>query len=167
MTMMRSVLAAVAFGATALSATAQEPSLPDISGAWQGTGEVQRNENASPVGVRCAIDGRWDVTSVGFDGECRAMLIMKRAIGAELQRQGERYTGVYIGSNAGPAQLDGTLTAPNTLTLNMTFENEVNGDDQAVMTIERTGDDEFRIETRDTMESGVEVTTANITFLRQ
>lgn len=162
--------ATVAIGLTA-SGPAQDAAAeaimpPNLAGVWSGEGQVQKDENSKPISVRCNLTSEQSPTSIDFDGECRAMLIMKREIGAELTREGERFTGVYIGSRAGPAQLDGTMTAPNTLTLSMTFEREVNGDDQAVMTIERPQDDRFTITTVDTMVSGAEVTTSQITFLK-
>lgn len=176
---MRTPISTLALVALATSSAWAEPfastpataslALPDLSGTWRGTGEVQRNENADPINVRCEITGTGNTnnTEFGFAGACRALLIMKREIGAEIVRRGERFSGIYTGSNAGPAALSGTMTEPDTLTLNMRFEREINGDDQAVMTIRRPTDNTFTIVTRDKMESGAEIVTADITFSRE
>lgn len=166
------LLAANAAAAAPRAATSEPAApggaaLPDLTGAWEGTGRVQKDENSKPITVRCKIEGSQSPDEIGFAGECRALLIMKRAIGATLSLEGERLSGVYVGSLAGPAALSGTLSDTDLLTLDMTFPREVNGDVDATMLIRRPSDDEFTITTVDTMESGVDVTTSQITFERK
>lgn len=161
------VLVVSALGGAVPALTLEEPGMPDLAGAWTGKGQVQKNDTSNPMNVTCTIEGNKPADNkVGFDGECRAMLIMKRAIGATLTREGDQFTGVYTGSNAGPAELSGTMNGGEELVLSMTFERPVNGDDQAVMTIRRSHEDAFTITTKDRMELGVEVTTSDITFER-
>lgn len=152
----------------AAPASANEPSFPpNLAGAWSGSGEVQKDDTAKPRGVRCTIEVKQSDNMVGFQGDCRAMMIFKRAISAEITRDGDRFTGVYDGAgDSGVAQLDGTMTAPNTLTLDMTFENVVNGDNKGEMIITHPDDDTLTIVTRDKMESGVEINTTEVTFTR-
>ncbi|MCF3935944.1 hypothetical protein L1787_21375 [Acuticoccus sp. M5D2P5] len=137
-----------------------------IGGEWKGTGFVQKDEKSKPMQVNCTIEGTESADRIGFDGECRAMLIMKRAIGADLTRNGDQYSGTYVGSNVGVAELQGGPEGPDSFVLTMTFPKEVNGDDKATMTIERPRDGKFTITTVDRMTSGDDVTTSQITFER-
>lgn len=141
--------------------------IADISGAWEGEGFVQRDDRSEPVKVRCSIEGRQSEVQIGFEGSCRAMLIMKRDIGADIVLRDGQFVGTYKGSRVGIADLNGTMTAPNQLDLTMTFPRAVNGDDQATMRIERPDEGTFKVTTVDRMESGVDVTTAQITFERR
>lgn len=163
----RLIAMALLAATTAAGATAEQLSLPDLSGVWQGRGTVQKDDKSKPIGVRCKIEGKQSTDELGFGGICRAMLIMKREIGFDLTRNGNHFTGVYTGSQAGPARLEGVMSEPDLLVLDMTFERDVNGDDQATMTIRRPDSDTFTITTVDRMESGVDVTTSAITFARE
>lgn len=144
-----------------------DESAADITGKWKGTGYVQKDETSRPVKVRCAIEGDESGDKISFEGVCRAMLIMKRDIGAWLTRSGESFTGTYKGADAGIAQLDGRETEPNRLELTMTFPRLVHTDDKAVMMIVRPDDDSFTITTTDIMKSGEEVVTSSIDFKRE
>ena len=79
----------------------------DITGAWVGQGFVQKDERSKPVRVNCAVEGMQDGDRIGFEGVCRAFLVVKREIGAMLVRSGSTYTGTYKGSNVGIAELEG------------------------------------------------------------
>lgn len=149
----------------AARATLEEP-IGDIRGTWSGTGFVQKNAGSRPITVRCTIDGEQNGVEIGFGGECRALLVMKRAIGAHLVRDGNRLTGTYVGSDVGVAQLDGGVTPSGSVVLTMTFPRDVNGDDRALMMIDRPDEHTFTITTVDSMLTGEEVTTAQITFAR-
>lgn len=166
--MRMTAIALGALGLTMLPAGASESELVgDITGVWKGTGFVQRNETSEPINVRCQIDGMQTELMMGFEGECRAMLVVKRPIGARLAREGDRFTGTYTGSRVGVAELDGALDGDSRIVLDMTFPKEVNGDDKAVMTINNADDGTFTITTVDKMVSGVDVTTSQITFERE
>jgi hypothetical protein len=161
--------AALAVAASPALAVGEEDTIKiaDISGAWSGSGFVQKNETSDPMKVRCQIEGEQHDDRLGFDGECRAMLILRRAIGATLTRIGDRFEGRYEGSRAGVAALEGAIVEAGRLVLTMRFPREVNGDDVATMTIDTNGGDSFTITTTDRMESGVDVTTSKITFERE
>ncbi|WP_157961885.1 hypothetical protein [Acuticoccus kandeliae] len=143
-----------------------EQQTASLSGEWEGKGFVQKDEKSKPMNVRCKIAGEDTGDRIGFEGECRAMMIMKRAIGANLVRQGDTYSGTYLGSHVGVAQLEGGQNGPNTYVLTMTFPKEVNGDDVATMTIDTSGEGTFTITTVDRMETGDDITTSQITFER-
>ncbi|RAI03983.1 hypothetical protein DLJ53_05835 [Acuticoccus sediminis] len=144
----------------------ENPSL-DISGKWKGKGFVQKDDKSRKMNVTCQIEGEQNGNDIGFDGECRAMMVLKRAIGADIQREGVRYRGTYVGSNAGPAELDGGPQDDGRIVLTMTFPKTIHGDDIATMTIEPANDSMFKITTVDTMDDGqTKVTTAEITFER-
>lgn len=165
---MQKTLSVAAFVvASTLCANAEMETHYDITGEWAGEGFVQRNEAARKIRVRCKVAGEEADGTLAFAGTCRAMLIMKREIGVTLTREGDTYTGTYIGSDVGPAALSGTRTEADRLVLKMTFPRGVNGDDIATMTINHTDPDAFSITTVDLMESGADVTTASITFARK
>lgn len=161
---MRSVF--LAAGAMVVAATLPVHAM-DITGEWSGKGRVQKNAQSRPVNVSCAIVGSQEGDEIGFEGECRAMLILKRAIGADITRDGEHYTGTYTGSNAGVAALDGGPADDGSIVLTMTFPKEVNGDDTATMRIETPNEGSFTITTVDKMATGEDVTTSQITFERK
>jgi hypothetical protein len=147
-------------------ATAGQPSV-DINGAWAGEGYVQKNDESDPMNVRCEIEGAQHDDRLGFDGECRAMMILRRDIGADLVFDGERFRGTYEGARVGVADLEGASSPDGRVVLTMRFPREVNGDDTATMTIHLHDDDTFTIETVDRMKSGNEVTTSLIRFERR
>lgn len=155
------------FGLATGPVWAEQESVTDISGTWSGKGFVQADENARKIKVRCKIEGNQDATEAAFDGACRAMLIMKRDIGAQLTWDGTNYTGTYKGADVGVAELSGERTDPNQLVLTMKFPREVNGDAVATMTIDHGEPDAFTITTVDEMTSGVEVITSQIRFERE
>lgn len=148
------------------AAVAAEPGV-DINGAWAGKGYVQKDDETDPMNVRCEIEGAQHEDRLGFDGTCRAMMILRRDIGADLVFDGERYRGTYEGSRVGIADLDGATSDDGRVILTMRFPREVNGDAEAVMTIHLHDEDSFTIETVDRMESGVELTTSLIRFERR
>jgi hypothetical protein len=154
------VAAAVASPALAIEAG-------NINGDWVGKGFVQADEKSRPVNVNCAVEGHHEGDVIGFEGECRAMLVVRREIGANLTRSGDSYTGTYKGANVGLAQLVGQATDGNTVDLTMTFPRAVNGDTLARMTISLPGDGTFTVKTEDEMVSGETVTTSEITFARK
>jgi len=166
--MMKAIAGAAAVGILWGGGTATAGPAFDISGAWAGAGYVQKDDASRPMDVRCEIEGARNDDVIGFDGECRAMLIVRRAIGANLVFDGERFRGSYTGSRAGLAELDGAETPErDRVVLTMRFPRMVNGDDVAVMTIHLHDEHTFTIETVDRMQSGTELTTALIRFERK
>jgi hypothetical protein len=165
--MLRSLSIVACAAVVAGSAVAADAAGDDISGPWVGTGFVQKDETSKPIRVNCAVEGAQDGDRIGFEGECRAMLVMRREIGAQLVRSGKTFFGTYRGAAVGVAELQGTETDPGTVNLTMTFPREVNGHRTARMTITRPGDGTFTIKTEAQMLSGATVTTSEITFARK
>ncbi|MEM6762509.1 MAG: hypothetical protein AAF615_06515 [Pseudomonadota bacterium] len=154
--------------AMGIAPVAAEPSsVPDITGTWEGKGFVQKDENARKINVRCEIEGEQSVNQVGFDGVCRAMLVMKREIGAWLTKSDNGFTGTYKGAEVGLAELDGGPEVDGKIVLEMKFPKEVNGDDLATMTINLENSNVFTITTTDVMLNGEEITTSEVTFVRE
>ncbi len=167
-TLLTAVIATAGVSAAVVTPVGAEetPSL-DISGTWKGKGFVQKNEKSGKMNVTCQIEGQEQGDEIGFDGVCRAMMVLKRAIGADILRSGQSYTGTYVGSDAGPAALHGDSQSNGRVVLTMTFPKIVNGDDVATMTIEPSTASMFKITTVDMMDDGeTEVTTSQITFQR-
>lgn len=147
--------------------SAEETQGFDIRGAWTGKGFVQKDSESRKMNVTCKIQGAQEGDELGFDGECRAMMVLKRAIGADIMRQGTQYTGTYVGSKAGPAVLNGGPKDDGSIVLQMTFPKTIHGDDIATMTIQPENERVFKITTVDLMGEGqTPVTTAQITFER-
>lgn len=152
-------VAAPAFGVTGGTAG-------DVAGRWSGTGFIQSDPTARRMNVRCAIDGEQSGNTLGFDGECRAALVLKRAIGIRLTRDGDHFSGTYIGTIGGASKLDGVAATPDRWVLTMTLPREIHGDDKAKMVIETLPDGTFTITTTDRMDGGDEMTTSKVTFTK-
>lgn len=110
--------------------------LSRFSGQWQASGLVRRNATSAPNKVSCKMAGNHRQNRAGVGGTCRAALIFKREISADLNYDpvNDRYTGVYKGSTIGPARLSGTRKG-DVLTLNVRWPKPVNGDHHATMII--------------------------------
>lgn len=91
---------------------------------------------------------------------------MTREISADLKATGRGYSGVYIGSRTGPAQLNGSRSG-NALNLGIRWAKEVNGDRKAQLTVEKTGSDSMRLTVTDTdPETGKTMVTSRIDLQR-
>ena len=82
----------------------------DITGPWSGEGYVQKDENSRRVKVRCKIEGEQEGDKIQFEGVCRAMLIMKRDIGAWLTRDGDSVVVEVKAGTKTPTKLEGVLS---------------------------------------------------------
>jgi hypothetical protein len=166
--MIRTATAAlIALGLPAALAVAAPSPIADIAGDWSGKGTVRRDDASKPINVTCQMTGEQSASTLGFEGECRALLVMKRPIGATFKIDGDRVTGTYTGSSAGVAKLSGRATSATEWKLTMTFPKEINGDNVAEMTIRNSGTGTFQIVTTDKMTSGATVTTTDVTFTKK
>ena len=86
---------------------------------------------------------------MSLDGKCTGLVVISRAIGADLRTDGKSYTGTYVGSSTGPAGLVGKRSG-NALNLGIRWAKEVNGDRAARLRLEKIGDDGMRLTTTDT-----------------
>ena len=139
--------------------------LTPLAGRWTGGGDVLLRTNRSPLKVDCDIEVAAEEPSFTLEGECGALFI-KRPIGVTLEREGERYSGVYTGSRSGPADLAGTRDG-DSISLTVTWAREVNGDVTAAMKLVKESDDSLRLLTEDLdPETGETVVTSDIALAR-
>ncbi|OBQ80372.1 MAG: hypothetical protein EOQ55_22285 [Mesorhizobium sp.] len=135
---------------TAASAYADDADfLRSFQGSFAGNGTFKVSANAPTVNISCDFKSGATSTSLSLDGKCRGLILMTREISADLKATGRGYSGVYIGSRTGPAQLNGSRSG-NALNLGIRWAKEVNGDRKAQLTVEKTGSDSMRLTVTDT-----------------
>ncbi len=161
---------AIVAGSMLFSAsTAQETEaafLQSLDGNWSGTGTVKVRINSSPINVTCKFNSHATETSLSLDGSCRGLVIVSRAIRADLKTDGKNYSGSYVGAGTGTAGLSGSRSG-NAIYLGIRWAKEVNGDRKAQMTVEKVGDNGMKLTTVDVdPESGKRVLTSAITLAR-
>ncbi|TIN68565.1 MAG: hypothetical protein E5Y30_23015, partial [Mesorhizobium sp.] len=105
-------------------------------------------------------------TSLSLDGNCRGLVVVTRAISADLKASGAKYSGTYVGSRTGPAQLNGSRSG-NAINLGIRWAKEVNGDRRAQMKVEKRGEKGMRLTVIDTdPKTGKSVVTSRIDLQR-
>jgi hypothetical protein len=140
--------------------------LQSFKGNFAGKGTVQVTTDVPSVGVSCSFQSNATSTSLSLDGNCRGLVVVTREISAHLKSSGAKYTGVYIGSRTGPAQLNGSRSG-NAINLGIRWANEVNGDRKAQMTVEKRGENVIRLTVIDTdPKTGKSVVTSRIDLSR-
>jgi hypothetical protein len=137
--------------------------LKDLAGNWQGSGQVRLTPDAKPMKVSCTLDSETNGAAINMDGACRALAIFSRKIGADLQANGPTYTGSYVGSRRGTAQLSGKRSG-RTLNLQVKWP----GTKKASMQVASLSADRMRLVTREPHpQTGEQVVTAQIDFSRK
>lgn len=140
--------------------------LSSLDGNWSGKGTVKVRTNSSPINVTCKFDSDATESSLSLDGNCRGMVIVSRAIGADLKVQGSKYSGSYIGAGTGTAGLSGSRSG-NAINLGIRWAKDVNGDRKARMTVEKVGENGMTLTTVDVdPETGENVVTSQINLRR-
>jgi hypothetical protein len=92
--------------------------------------------------------------------------VVSRAISANLKVTGAKYSGTYVGSRTGPAQLNGSRSG-SAINLGIRWAKEVNGDRKAQMTVEKRGENGIRLTVTDTdPKTGKSVVTSRIDLSR-
>ncbi|MEN3791345.1 hypothetical protein [Fulvimarina sp. MAC3] len=135
------------------------------SGDWEGGGRVQLEKLPKPVNVSCEAEGTAETeTEFKLQGTCSAMLVLSNNIGAELvlDTKTGQYTGVYTGSESGPAKLAGTRNG-DSLDLEVTWNKVIYNDDKAVMTITNDGDGSFVLKVTEEID-GKDVVVSDLSF---
>ena len=61
-------------------------------------GNVKVRTNSSPINVTCTFNSDATESSLSLDGNCRGLVIVSRAIGADLKANGAKYSGSYVGA---------------------------------------------------------------------
>ncbi|MDG4881171.1 hypothetical protein [Mesorhizobium sp. WSM4884] len=123
--------------------------LRSFQGSFAGSGTLKVSANAPTVNISCTFKSGATSTSLSLDGKCRGLILMTREISADLKATGGGFSGVYIGSRTGPAQLNGSRSG-NALNLGIRWAKEVNGDRKAQLTVAKTGSDGMRLTVTDT-----------------
>ena len=159
------VAAAMCFAVSAAYAD-EADFLNSLDGNWSGKGTVKVRTNSSPIDVTCKFNSDATDTSLSLDGNCRGMVIVSRAIGADLKADGTKYSGSYVGAGTGTAGLSGSRSG-NAINLGIRWAKEVNGDRKARMTVEKVGENGMKLTTVDVdPETGKNVVTSQINLSR-
>ena len=140
--------------------------LRSLDGSWSGTGSVKVRVNSSPIKVNCSFDSDATETSLSLDGNCRGLLVISRAIGADLKTQGGKYSGSYTGAGTGTAGLNGSRSG-DAIQLAIRWAKEVNGDREARLTVQKVGENGMKLTTTDVdPATGKSVVTSEINLRR-
>ncbi len=162
------VMVAVALSSFSSAAFGQEAAfLKGVAGSWTGSGTVKVRANSNPIKVTCNFESGSTETTLQLDGNCRGLLVVSRAISADLTISDGRYTGSYIGAGSGTAGLNGKRTG-DTINLGIRWAKEINGDRTANMSIEKVGAQGLSLTTVDKdPETGKRVITSRIDLRRK
>ncbi len=141
--------------------------LQPLSGNWSGEGSARRTADGNPIGINCQFTTEADANTLNLDGQCRALAIVRQSISATLNNTGgSSYQGTYVGPNGGQSGLTGARSG-NTIDLEVAWAEPVNGDNQARMQLEVTGENAMVIRTIDTSPTtGSQVVTSEINLTK-
>lgn len=140
--------------------------LASLQGNWTGKGTVKVRTDSSPVSVTCKFSSNAGAQSLSLDGNCRGMVIVSRAISADLKANGNKYAGSYVGAGTGTAGLAGKRSG-NAINLGIRWAKEVNGDRNAQMKVEKVGSNGMKLTTIDVdPKTGKNVVTSQINLRR-
>lgn len=149
------------------AAASEAPFLKSLAGEWTGTGMMKRTTNSSPINLDCSFQSTANGEALSMNGKCRGLLVVSRAVSAELTATGSGYTGRYIGPSGGVSNLNGGRKG-DAIDLAVRWSKVINGDRSANMTIQRVGTNAIRITTVDRDPgSGRQVVTSEINLRRQ
>ncbi len=140
--------------------------LSSLNGSFAGKGTVKMTAEAPTMNVSCSFNSDATATSLSLDGSCRGLVVVTRAISADLKSSGSKYTGTYVGSRTGPAQLTGSRSG-NAINLGIHWAKKVNGDRKAQLTLEKTSGNGMRLTVTDVdPRTGKSVVTSRIDLRR-
>lgn len=140
--------------------------LQSFQGNFAGKGIVKVTTEAPTVNVSCTFKSNATSTSLSLDGNCRGLVMVTRAISADLTSSGAKYSGTYVGSRTGPAKLNGSRSG-NAINLGIRWAKAVNGDRKAQMKVEKRGENGMRLTVTDTdPKTGRSVVTSRIDLQR-
>lgn len=140
--------------------------LSSLEGTWTGKGTVITRIGMPPINVNCTLSSDAKATALRMSGTCRGLVVVKRAIAADLAASGARYSGTYTGPSGRPSALAGNRQG-NAINLTVRWNREINGDRVAAMTIEKVGDNGLRLRTTDKDgKTGKTVVTSDIRLVR-
>ncbi|KXG86626.1 hypothetical protein [Agrobacterium bohemicum] len=140
--------------------------LSSLKGSWKGSGTVTMKIGSKPINVNCTFNSTSSGPSLRMNGTCRGLLVIRRAISADLSASGTRYRGNYVGPSGIPSALSGSRRN-NSINLSITWKRVINGDRVAGMTITKVGNNGLRLRTTDKDGAGgPTVVTADIQLTR-
>ncbi len=140
--------------------------LSSLKGTWAGKGTVITRIGTPPINVSCTLNSNAGSSSLNMSGTCRGLLVVRRAIAADLSEKGGRYSGAYTGPSGRPSALSGTRKG-NAINLTVRWNRDINGDRVAAMTIEKVGANGLRLRTTDKDgRTGKTVVTSDIQLVR-
>jgi hypothetical protein len=141
--------------------------LNSLHGNWAGRGTVTMRIGLKPISVSCTFTSSGSVNALAMNGNCRGLLVINRAISANLQATGSRYNGIYVGPSGGRSALSGSRTG-DTINLAVRWAKEVNGDYAANMVIRKVGANNLDLLTNDRdPKTGKNVVTSDIALQRR
>ncbi|MER8691455.1 hypothetical protein NKI77_05215 [Mesorhizobium opportunistum] len=165
-TFIQFALAGCLLAATGTAHADEAKFLQSFKGNFAGKGIVKVTTDAPTVNVSCTFKSNATSTSLALDGNCRGLIVVTRAISADLKAAGAKYSGTYVGSRTGPAQLNGSRSG-NAINLGIRWAKEVNGDRKAQMKVEKTGENGIRLTVVDTdPKTGKNIVTSRIDLRR-
>ncbi len=140
--------------------------LASLEGKWTGKGTVVTRIGMAPINVTCTLDSAAEATALRMSGTCRGLVVVRRAIAADLAATGARYNGTYTGPSGRPSSLSGNRRG-DAINLTVRWNREINGDRVAAMTIEKVGANGLRLRTTDKDgRTGKTVVTSDIRLVR-
>jgi hypothetical protein len=149
-----------------LAAADESSFLQSLQGKWTGKGTVVRRIGTSPINVTCTFALVATGPSLSMRGNCRGLLVISRAISADLRVSGARYNGIYVGPSGGRSGLSGQRQG-NTIDLAVRWAKEVNGDRTANMAIQKIAGNSLNLRTIDRdPRTGKSVITSDIALRR-
>ncbi len=149
------------------ASASEAPFLTSLAGDWSGAGMMKRTTGSSPIKLDCSFQSKADGEALSMNGKCRGLLVVSRAVSAQLTAKGNRYAGRYIGPSGGVSALNGGRKG-DAINLSVRWSRIINGDRNADMVIQRIGENAIRIRTTDRdPASGQQVITSEINLTRR
>ncbi|MDS7596954.1 hypothetical protein [Agrobacterium tumefaciens] len=140
--------------------------LSSLEGKWTGKGTVVTRIGAPAISVNCTLNSDARRAALSMSGTCRGLVVVNRAIAADLTASGARYSGTYTGPSGRPSALSGNRRG-NAINLTVRWNRDINGDRVAAMTIEKVGANGLRLRTTDKDgKTGKTVVTSDIRLVR-
>ena len=141
--------------------------LKGVSGSSPGSGTVKVRTNSGPVKVTCNFKSGSTENTLKLDGNRRGLVVVSRAISADLKIADGKYSGSYVGAGTGTAGLSGKRSSDK-INLGIRWAKEVNGDRTANITIKKVGSQGMSLTTVDEdPETGKSVVTSQIDLRRK
>ncbi|QSY96879.1 hypothetical protein J2J97_21585 (plasmid) [Rhizobium bangladeshense] len=166
---MRAALIAIMLSLSCLPAKAiasEAGFLQSLAGDWSGTGMVLTKIGGTNLKVSCTLRSDAGASAVSMNGTCRGLAVFTRTFSATVKAAGNGYTGKYVGPSGLPSKLAGSRKGA-ALNLRVTWARVVNGDRDAILLIEKIGQNRLRLQTVDqNPASGQSVVTSRIDLQR-